>query len=396
MTAPPVYAECHWFSVTSVVLHPLFLPSCSNPVYLSCGSPLFLLSCSSPLFLSCNSSLFLLSCSSLLFLLSCSSPLFLSCSGHQVLCCSSPAYVAGHQNNPTYVTGLQSGSTYVTGLLVILQSGSTHLIFLLPVFQSGSTGLVIFLPPGCPPKQHYLSFVPPGLPMPLLLPGSCLLAPSTRSAWFTHFFSSSTYKYSALPFPLCQMIASAPFYLLCLQPLISSYQPCFPALDPHFQPKPHQHQVPSFQPNPQLLVLSFQPKPQPQLHAQAFPGLHSLSPAFKINTLFPYLLAIQCLHLGSPALSLVTPTQFETAGHTVTRGTSCKGKLQPLCCTSGPGPERKDAYPLPRIEESLDALTGAKWFTTLDLASGHYQVPVAETDEYKTDFYTPFGLFELN
>lgn len=31
---------------------------------------------------------------------------------------------------------------------------------------------------------------------------------------------------------------------------------------------------------------------------------------------------------------------------------------------------RKDAYPLPRIEESLDALKGAKWFSTLDLASG--------------------------
>ncbi|KAL1259109.1 hypothetical protein QQF64_009686 [Cirrhinus molitorella] len=39
---------------------------------------------------------------------------------------------------------------------------------------------------------------------------------------------------------------------------------------------------------------------------------------------------------------------------------------------------RKDAYPLPRIEESLDALTGARWFSTLDLASGYNQVEVAE------------------
>ena len=37
-----------------------------------------------------------------------------------------------------------------------------------------------------------------------------------------------------------------------------------------------------------------------------------------------------------------------------------------------------DAYPIPRIEETLEALNGSVWFSSLDLKSGFWQVPVAE------------------
>lgn len=55
----------------------------------------------------------------------------------------------------------------------------------------------------------------------------------------------------------------------------------------------------------------------------------------------------------------------------------------------------KDSYPLPRIEESLTGLKAAKWYSTLDLASGYWQVEMDPADREKTAFTTPFGLYEF-
>ena len=54
----------------------------------------------------------------------------------------------------------------------------------------------------------------------------------------------------------------------------------------------------------------------------------------------------------------------------------------------------KDAYPLPRIDDSLSALSGAKWFSTLDLSSGYCQVPMDPASSDKAAFVTTSGLYE--
>ncbi|KRX13115.1 Retrovirus-related Pol polyprotein from transposon, partial [Trichinella nelsoni] len=56
---------------------------------------------------------------------------------------------------------------------------------------------------------------------------------------------------------------------------------------------------------------------------------------------------------------------------------------------------RKDAHPPPRIDDTLDALSGAQRFSTLDLASGYWQVEVEQQDREKTAFTIAFGLYQL-
>jgi len=56
---------------------------------------------------------------------------------------------------------------------------------------------------------------------------------------------------------------------------------------------------------------------------------------------------------------------------------------------------RKDSYPLPRIEDCLSALGGARYFSTLDLRSGYWQTAMDERDADKTAFITRRGVFRF-
>ena len=55
----------------------------------------------------------------------------------------------------------------------------------------------------------------------------------------------------------------------------------------------------------------------------------------------------------------------------------------------------KNKQPMPVVDELLDELAGAKWFTKLDFQSGYHQICMAAGEEYKTTFRTHNGLFEF-
>ncbi|XP_019082632.1 PREDICTED: uncharacterized protein LOC109125457, partial [Camelina sativa] len=55
----------------------------------------------------------------------------------------------------------------------------------------------------------------------------------------------------------------------------------------------------------------------------------------------------------------------------------------------------KNMYPLPRIDELLDQLRCATWFSKIDLSSSYHQIPIDEADVRTTVFRTRYGHYEF-
>ncbi|KYO47469.1 hypothetical protein Y1Q_0019606 [Alligator mississippiensis] len=54
-----------------------------------------------------------------------------------------------------------------------------------------------------------------------------------------------------------------------------------------------------------------------------------------------------------------------------------------------------DAFPMPQIDELIEKIGEAQYISTLDLAKGYWQIPVASADWPKMAFGTPWGLYEF-
>ena len=57
---------------------------------------------------------------------------------------------------------------------------------------------------------------------------------------------------------------------------------------------------------------------------------------------------------------------------------------------------KKDAYPLPRMQETMESMVGARFFSTMDLKSGFWQVKMAKDSQQYTAFMVDsMGVFEF-
>ncbi|XGW15120.1 hypothetical protein V3C99_000979, partial [Haemonchus contortus] len=56
---------------------------------------------------------------------------------------------------------------------------------------------------------------------------------------------------------------------------------------------------------------------------------------------------------------------------------------------------KQDSYPIPTIDAILASLAGKKYFSTLDMCSGYWQIPLEESSKHKSAFTTPEGLYQF-